>query len=61
MEQDVKHLQDLYEGRKPYHGEMHDHAATGGTSDGTRPLSHWKGAMEALKIDFAAILGDAKI
>ncbi|MBO4939714.1 MAG: hypothetical protein J6D30_01615 [Clostridia bacterium] len=61
MEQDVKHLQDLYEGRKAYHGEMHDHAATGGTSDGKKPLSHWKGAMEALQIDFAAILDHRQV
>ena len=49
-EKDIRLLDELYAGRAPYHGELHDHGATGGTSDGKRPLSHWKGALEALKI-----------
>ena len=59
--QEIDHIEKLYEGRKAYHGELHDHAATGGTSDGTRTLEHWKGAMEALKLDFAAILDHKQV
>ena len=51
----------LYNNRVPYFGELHDHAATGGTSDGKRTLSHWKNAMEALKIDFATILDHKQV
>ncbi len=58
---DVMHLEQVYASRTPYYGEMHDHAATGGTSDGKRPLSHWVGAMEALKMDFAAILDHRQV
>lgn len=58
---DIELLNSLYEGRKAYHGELHDHAKTGGTSDGKRPLSHWLGAMEALELDFAAILDHRQV
>jgi len=58
---DVRHLSKLYGERVPFYGEMHDHGATGGTSDGKRPLSHWIGAMEALKMDFAAILDHRQV
>ncbi|MBQ8696780.1 MAG: hypothetical protein IJ519_03575 [Clostridia bacterium] len=54
-------LEELYEGRRVFHGEMHDHSQSGGTSDGKRPLSHWLGAMEALKLDFAAILDHRQV
>ncbi len=58
---DVLHLEQVYGGKKPYYGETHDHAATGGTSDGKRSLSHWVGAMEALGIDFASILDHRQV
>jgi len=58
---EINHLEKLYEGRRAYHGELHDHAATGGTSDGMRSLEHWRGAMEALKLDFAAILDHKQV
>lgn len=60
-EQDILHLEELYKDRAPYHGELHDHAATGGTSDGKRNLDHWKGAMEAYRMDFAAILDHRQV
>ncbi len=59
--QDVSRLSEVYRNRVPFRGEMHDHAATGGTSDGKRPLSHWIGAMEALDMDFAAILDHRQV
>ena len=60
-EQDILMLSALYEGRKLYFGDLHNHAATGGTSDGKRSLEHWKGALEALKMDFAAILDHRQV
>lgn len=60
-EQDILHLDTLYAGRRAFHGELHDHADTGGTSDGKRTLAHWTGALEALKMDFAAILDHKQV
>lgn len=59
--EEILHLNDLYANRVAFHGELHDHANTGGTSDGERPLSHWTGALEALKMDFAAILDHKQV
>lgn len=56
-----KYLNALYEGKRVFYGELHDHSASGGTSDGKRPLSHWLGAMEALGLDFAAILDHRQV
>ena len=60
-QEEILHLNRLYEGRVPFHGELHDHADTGGTSDGGKPLSHWRGALDALKMDFAAILDHQQV
>ena len=49
-------LQKLYAGTTAYHGELHDHADTGGTSDGKQPLTVWKEELGELKMDFAAIV-----
>lgn len=59
--QEKEQLLALYEGCRAYHGELHDHAATGGTSDGGRPLSEWRVRMKELKMDFAAILDHRQI
>lgn len=56
-----EHILSLYGGTEIYHGELHDHSQSGGTSDGKRPLSHWLGAMEALGMDFAAILDHKQV
>ena len=58
---DILQLQELYQDCRAFHGELHDHSASGGTSDGKRPLMHWLGAMEALGIDFAAILDHKQV
>ncbi len=58
---DLELLNKIYDGRTLYQGELHDHAKTGGTSDGARSLEHWKGAMEALEMDFAAILDHKQV
>ena len=57
----INHLESLYNSRKVYFGELHDHSASHGTSDGMRTLEHWRGAMEALKMDFAAILDHKQV
>ena len=58
---DIAHINQLYSGRVAFHGELHGHANTGGTSDGKNPLSHWRGALDALKMDFAAILDHKQV
>lgn len=60
-DKDVEHIRSLYEGRQVFQGDLHNHAATGGTSDGGRTLEHWKGALEALGMDFAAILDHRQV
>ena len=54
-------LLGLYENRRPFHGEMHDHSASGGTSDGKCPFAEWPEKMKALKMDFAAILDHRQV
>ena len=49
-------LQSFYAGTNAYQGELHDHAETGGTSDGHHPLSVWLTGMEQLDMDFATIV-----
>jgi len=56
VSEDVLKLNGLYAGLQPYYGELHDHADTGGTSDGKYPLSLWKTELEKLDMDFAAIV-----
>ena len=60
-QEDIARLESLYEGLSVFYGDMHNHAATGGTSDGHRDLNHWKGALEALHMDFAAILDHRQV
>lgn len=60
-ERDRERLERLYAGRAVYHGELHDHSASGGTSDGKCPLSQWPAKLAALKMDFAAILDHRQI
>ncbi|MBQ3252130.1 MAG: hypothetical protein IJB02_02685 [Oscillospiraceae bacterium] len=55
-EADVAFLDKAYEGRVAYHGEFHDHASTGGTSDGKQSLQIWLAVMESLEMDFATIV-----
>ena len=49
-------LQKQYAGTTAYHGELHDHADTGGTSDGNYTLTEWLTGMKQLDMDFAAIV-----
>ena len=56
VSEDVLKLNSLYSGLQPYYGELHDHAATGGTSDGKQTLDVWKTELNRLDMDFAAIV-----
>ena len=58
---DTERLESLYAGRKPCYGELHDHAATGGTSDGKLPLEGWKEALAELQMDFATIVDHKQV
>ena len=60
-EKDKNALRRLYRGRKAFHGELHDHSASGGTSDGHCPLAEWPDKLRALKMDFAAILDHRQV
>jgi len=55
-EDEVAQLLKLYEGRTACHGEFHDHADTGGKSDGHNTLTEWKEGLKAGFMDFGAIL-----
>ena len=54
-------LLSLYENQQVFHGEMHDHSASGGTSDGKCTLDVWIEEMARLDMDFAAILDHRQI
>ena len=58
---DIAHLEQLYSGRRVFHGELHDHSASGGTSDGKFPLADWRERMQELEMDFAAILDHKQV
>ena len=53
---DIALLDKAYEGRVAYHGEFHDHANTGGTSDGKQTLTIYQNVMDSLDIDFSTIV-----
>ncbi|MBR4960195.1 MAG: hypothetical protein IKY52_04800, partial [Clostridia bacterium] len=59
--QEIEKLEALYKGCQAYHGELHDHSNSGGTSDGSCTLEVWIREMEALKMDFAAILDHRQV
>lgn len=58
---EMQNLLKQYEGRRAYFGDMHNHGATGGTSDGKCPLEQWKTDLERLKMDFVAILDHKQV
>lgn len=60
-EQEKQCLERLYYGCCVYHGELHDHSNSGGTSDGKLPFEEWPEKLTALKMDFAAILDHRQV
>lgn len=61
MCQEYQQLLKCYQGCSVFHGELHDHSNSGGTSDGKRTLAEWVEQMRALQMDFAAILDHRQI
>lgn len=59
--EDAVRLNELYAGRVAYHGEFHDHADTGGKSDGRASLSKIKQILEVNNMDFTTILDHYQI
>lgn len=53
---DFNMLEALYSGRRAYHGDIHTHSNSGGTSDGATPLAEFVEQLRALKLDFAAVV-----
>ena len=60
-QQQKQQLENLYQGCRVYHGELHDHSASGGTSDGKVPFAEWPALLNHLKMDFAAILDHRQV
>lgn len=61
VSEDIVKLQTLYGSTNAYHGEMHDHSNSGGTSDGKVTLDRWKEEMEKLGMDFATIVDHKQV
>lgn len=53
---EIAMLGEVYSGTNAYQGELHDHADTGGKSDGKNTLAQWVDGMKKLDMDFATIL-----
>lgn len=60
-QEDIDHLEKMYEGRTVYFGEAHVHASTGGMSDGKVTLTEWKEFMESHNMDFATIVDHRQV
>lgn len=59
---EIEKLEKLYEGRIALHGEFHNHADTGGKSDGKVNLTTWKDNMQyVFDMDFAAIVDHKQV
>lgn len=55
-------LEGLYAGRTAFHGDLHDHADTGGTSDGNNTLYQWKDNMLYVKdMDYVVIVDHKQV
>jgi hypothetical protein len=53
---DFSPLDELYEGRHAYYGDLHVHTDCGGTSDGHVTMAEWPSAMDAIDLDFAVVV-----
>ena len=60
-EEDMALLESLYGGRTAFHGELHDHSDSGGSSDGKQTLNIWKVTMPNVGMDYAAILDHRQV
>lgn len=53
---DFAALDRIYANRRVYYGDQHVHTSCGGTSDGKTPMAQWPQKMDALGLDFAAVV-----
>jgi len=53
---DIAALDSNYAGMSVAYGEMHDHTASGGKSDGKQTLTTWLQEMDKIDMDFATIV-----
>ena len=61
-EAEIAQIEKLYEGKIALHGEFHDHADTGGTSDGKSTLRQWLDMMFYINdMDFATIVDHRQV
>ena len=58
---DLEQLNGMYADRQAFHGELHDHSDSDGSSDGKQPLSIWKATMPGVGMDYAAILDHRQV
>jgi len=57
----ISMLERIYNGRHVFYGDLHNHSASGGTSDGQCSLQEWKDGMTELGMDFATILDHKQV
>ena len=55
-EADIAHLESLYAGLQPCHGQLHEHSDTGRRGDGHATLVDWKENMPAVGLDFVGLM-----
>lgn len=61
-DRECENLEKLYEGRQVLFGEFHDHANTGGTSDGKHTLREWKEMMQYVNdMDFTTLVDHKQV
>ncbi len=58
---EINYLDRQYAGKTVWYGDLHNHAATGGTSDGHCTLAEWKEQLPGLNMDFVAILDHRQV
>lgn len=58
---EILKLESLYEGRRAFYGDLHNHSNSGGTSDGKCTMQVWREAMRELGMDFASILDHRQV
>ncbi len=57
----MSYLAKHYQNRSVFYGDTHEHSASGGTSDGKRPLRDWIDACHEKNLDFEAILDHRQV
>ena len=60
-QQEIQWIDALYSGRNVFYGDLHNHAASGGTSDGRIDLKTWEKELKELDMDFVAILDHKQV